>query len=154
MLTQLYAARIPFSFSHLSQAPRHGSRLIPIINLLIVLLPHAFRPLRMDIPGELLNMEAQIACLGRRDEPLGFGEERVHLLQRPLLRLRHQRPEEQRVGEVADDEGDEVAPRDVGEGRCGYLSDECVEGERHHDAERHAFGAGFHVEDFGGDDPG
>jgi hypothetical protein len=80
-------------------------------------------------------------------------EQIIHLLERPSLRLRLERPEVQRIREVAHDEKQVKAPANAFHGDWRHLTDHGVESEGDHDSDRDAFAAGFGVEDFGGDDP-
>lgn len=75
----------------------------------------------------------EIACnsgfLGSWHEPRGFRKQRIHLLQRPLLRLRHESPKEDRISEIANDEGKEVSPAHLRDCRRSNLPNEGVECE-------------------------
>jgi len=94
-----------------------------------------------------------IRHINPRDKPRRLLKQVMHLLQRDFRRLREERPEEDGVREIADDEEDVVAPADVRDGHGRDLADHGVEGEAGHGGDGDAFGAGGGVEDFRGDDP-
>lgn len=100
-----------------------------------------------------LQIKLEILHIHRRHKQRRIREQIIHLLQRPALGLRLERPEVQRVGEIADNEKQVEAPADALHGDGRDLADHGVEGEGDHDADRDTFGAGAGVEDFGGDDP-
>lgn len=86
-------------------------------------------------------------------EPRGLREEPLHLLERQLLRLGEETPEEEGVGRVRDTEEDEEFPPDGRDSYGGDLTDHGVEGERDHGCNADALGARAGVEYLGRDDP-
>ena len=59
----------------------------------------------------------------------GSREQNLHLFQRSSCSLRHESPEEDRIGEIADHKDKEVSPSNIVNGRGGDLSDHGVECE-------------------------
>lgn len=89
-----------------------------------------------------------------RDEEGRVGEEPVHLLERAPGRLGQEGPEEEGVGQVADDEEEVVPVADRLHGRARDLPDHGVEGKRRHGRDGHALGPRLGVEHLGRYDPG
>lgn len=108
----------------------------------------------LDFVQSVLQIMARVAVLGRADDdPRRIFEQIVHLFERTARRLREKNPEEDSVGEVANDEEEVEAIADVGHGDGRDLADHGVEREAGHGGDTHALAAGVRVEDFGGDDP-
>lgn len=117
--------------------------------LMITLLPNLPRP-----PLQIRRIPGLIALLiMKRHNPRRIRKQIIHLLQWQILGLRQHQVEEQRVGEVADDEDVVVSVGYVLHGHPGYLPDERVEGEGDHGRDGDTFGAGPRVEDLGWNDP-
>ena len=81
----------------------------------------------------LLDLALQImshVLLGAsaQHDPWRVREDLVHLLQRHLLGLGEQKPEEERIGKVTDDKHIVIAVSDVGHRNGSDLSDHRVEG--------------------------
>lgn len=106
----------------------------------------------------------------RRHKPGCVGKEIVHLLKRTFRGFWLDCPEEEGVGEIADDlhnyvseyhvsdlsqtyEEDVVFPADVVDGNRGDLANHGVESEAHHDGDTDTLGSSTSVEDFGRHDP-
>src|SRR3954447_13981999 len=85
--------------------------------------------------------------------PRRVAEEIIHLLQRLTCGLGQQEPEEDRVGEVADDKEAVVPVSNLGHSDWRDLPDHCVEGERGHGRYTDTLGSRAGVEDFSGNDP-
>ncbi len=127
----------------------------------LIMLMHPTRPSNRILltqlprpPLQLLRIPGIIPGLIRAgDNPRRITKQIIHLLERQLLRLGQNSPEEQRIREIANHKQDVEFP---GHGRHGDgrdLADHRVEGEAGHGGEGDALGARARVEDFGGDDP-
>ena len=108
---------------------------------------------RLEIPCLIRLADLLLASLSD-DDPGCVGEEVVHFLERLAGSLGQQEPEEDGVGEVADDEEVVELVADVGQGDGRDLPDHGVEGEGGHGRDADTLGACAGVEDLGGDDPG
>lgn len=112
------------------------------------LLPLHFFELSLQITQDILLLRCP------RHEPRRILEEVVHLFQWPSCRLGQDRPEEERVREVADHEEDVELVPDVRHSDRRDLADHGVEGEGHHACDRHPLRPGPRIEHLGRDDPG
>lgn len=115
--------------------------------------------LRIQLHLLLLNLTLQVVSniflfAGPGHKPRRMREHIVHFLKRHLLRLRQERVEKERIGEIANHK-DEVEPVvDVLHGDWGDLANHRVKGERDACRDGDTLGSGAGVEDLGRDDPG
>ena len=91
--------------------------------------------------------------LGAGDEGGRIVEQIIHIFQVQTFCLGQERPEEERVDQIADDEDDVEFPADGRNGDGCHLADHRVEGEGGHGTPRHALGPHCGAEEFGGDGP-
>ncbi len=138
-------------------------------------MQHALTPLHLrlmrDLIQPVLQIMAGITILCRpNDDPRRVFEQVIHLFEGAAGRLREERPEEDGVGEIADDEDVIVFVADVGHGDGGDLSlerrldlvrrveegvtyNQCVEGEAGHCCDGDTLTASSGVEYLCWDDP-
>ena len=109
--------------------------------------------LRLQV-SRLVRLSHLLSPSLSNNNPRRITEEVVHLLERLLCSLGQQEPEEDGVGEVADDEGVVVFVPDIRHGDGRDLPDHGIEGKGRHSRDTDALGPSAGVEDFGGDDPG
>lgn len=112
-------------------------------------------PLPLHLRNPILQiMRLKIPHIHRRHKPRRIRKQIIHLLQRPLRRLRLNRPEENRIGEIAHHKHHIELPSDRLQSDGSDLADHGVEGERCHGGNTDALGARSGVKDLSGDDPG
>jgi len=131
--------------SHPSFVPHFSSQLF---NMQSPRLPLMLR----NLLGILIDMRAGLP-LAAWDESRVVAEELVHVLQIEPLGLGLERPEEQGIAEVANDEDEVELPSDRGDGDGRDLTDHRVEGEGGHGAPGDTFQAHGRAEEFGGNGP-
>lgn len=130
------------------QLPYKASAVILfLLNMQRVLLHFLLLNLALQVMGHIVFLATS------RHNPWRICEHLVHFLERHALCLWKQKPEEERIGEVADDKHEIESVSNIGHCDRRDLSNHRVESERSHRGNRDTLGTRASVEHFGWDDP-
>lgn len=132
--------------------PTMSPTVLPLVPILVNMQRIMLHFLLLNLPLQVMSHIIFFATSGH--DPWRIREHLVHFLERNALSLWKQKPEEERIGEVADDKYEIVTIANVRHCNGRDLADHRVESKRKHGSNRDTLGTCASVEHFGWDNPG